>query len=44
MFLHVGAEFVTTVTQSTMLCNLPGMTFHVYCLVIPDALPEYFIN
>ena len=44
MFLHVVAEFKTTVTQSTMLCNLPGMAFHVYCLVIPDAPPEYFIH
>ena len=25
-------------------CNLPGMAFHVYCLVIPDAPPEYFIH
>ena len=31
MFLHVVAEFETTVTQSTMLCNLPGMAIHVYC-------------
>ena len=44
IFLHVVAEFETTVTQSTMLCNLPGMAFHVYCLVIPDAPPEYFIH
>ena len=26
------------------LCNLPGMAFHVYCLVIPDDRPEYFIH
>ena len=44
MFLCVVAEFETTVTQSTMLCNLPGMAFHVYCLVIPEAPSEYFIH
>ena len=44
MFLHVVAEFKTTVTQSTMLSNLPGMAFHVFCLVIPDAPHEYFIH
>ena len=44
MFLHVVAEFETTVTQSTMLCNLPSMAFHVYWLVIPDDPPEYFIQ
>ena len=36
-------EFKTTVTQSTMLCNLPGMAIQVYCLVIPDATLAYFI-
>ena len=30
--------------QSTMLCNLPGMAFHVYFWVIPDVPPEYFIH
>ena len=44
MFLHVVAEFETTVTQNKMLCNLPGMDVHVYCLVIPDAPPEYVIH
>ena len=44
MFLHVVAEFETTVTQSTMLCNLTGMAFHVNCFVIPDAPHEYVIH
>ena len=44
MFLYVVAEFETIVAQSTMLCYLPGMAIHVYCLVIPDAPPEYFIH
>ena len=43
-FLQVVAEFETTVTQSTMLCHLPGMAFHVYCLEISDAPLEYFIH
>ena len=41
--LHVIAEFETPVIQSTISCNLHGMTFHVYCLVIPEAPSDYFI-
>ena len=44
MFLHVGNEFETTVTQNTMSCNLPDMAYQVYCLVIPDTRPKYFIH
>ena len=44
VFLHAVAEFKTNATQTIMLCNLPGMAFHVYCLLILDAPPEYFIH
>ena len=42
--LHVVAEFKTTVTQSTIACNLHGMAFHVYCLVIPEPPSDYFLQ
>ena len=44
MVLHVVAEFETTVTQITNSCNLYGMAFHVYCLVIPEVPSDYFIH
>ena len=44
VFLHVVAQFLSSVTQSTMVCNLPDMALHVYCLVIPEAPSEYFIH
>ena len=43
VFLHVVAEFLSSVTQSTMVCNLPDMALHVYCLVFSEAPSKYFI-
>ena len=44
VFLHVVAEFLSFVTHTTMVCNLPDMALHVYCLVIPEAPSEYFTH
>ena len=43
VFLHVVAEVLSFVAQSTMVCYLPDMALHVYCFVIPEASSEYFI-
>ena len=44
VFLHVLAQFLSSVTQSTMVCYLPDMALHVYFLVIPEGPFEYFIH
>ena len=44
VFLHVVAEFLSSVSQSTMLCNIPDIALHLDCLVIPEAPSEYFIH
>ena len=44
VILNVVAEFETTVTQSSISCNLHGMAFHVHCLVILQAPFDYFIH
>ena len=44
VFLHVVAEFLSSVTHNTMLCNLPDMALHMYCLAIDEAPFEYFTH